>query len=322
MKNNVFTEYDLEAAKKLDDFLPEKLFDAHMHVGHLPYGERDRLTIDSYRREMAPLLGKRDIRTNALVMPEKALSELAARDRSDAFLLSELDAHPDCVGELIVMPHDTAEEIEKRLVHKSIVGLKCYHVYADRADTLNAGIGEYLPESAWKVANKHKLAITLHMVRDACLADSGNLTYIKEMAKKYPDATLILAHAARSFASWTAIETVGEIAHLENVWYDFAAVCESPAMLQLLKKVGVKRCMWGTDYPIAMLAGKAISLADRFYWIGEKDLASFASETTMHSWLIATETLMAHRQACQLLDLSRADVEDLFYNNAAALFSR
>ena len=30
-------------------------------------------------------------------------------------------------------------------------------------------------------------------------------------AKKYPDATLILAHAARSFAPWTAIESIDKI---------------------------------------------------------------------------------------------------------------
>lgn len=324
MKDNVFTEYDLQAAKKLNDFLPEKMFDAHMHVNHLPSGERDCTTIDSYKKEMQPLLGDRTLRTNAIVMPTNDLHDPAERDRSEAFLKSELNAHPDCVGEIIVMPTDTPEEIEKRLAHERITGLKCYHFYAPRKDTYQAGIEEYLPVSAWEVASKHKLSITLHMVRDASLADPGNLAYIKEMAKKYPDATLILAHAARAFAAWTAIETIDEIAHLENVWYDFAAVCESPAMLRILKKVGVKRCMWGTDYSISHLAGKAISLADTFYWINEEDLARFAggSPTTFHSWLVATESLMAHREACILADLTRSDIEDLFYNNAKTLFRR
>ncbi len=324
MQNNVYTPYDLEAAKILDDFLPEKLFDAHSHISHFPHGAIGQETIDGFRKDFAPLVGNRLLRANAISVPDKFIFGEGERDRADAFVKAELDAHPDCVGEILVMPTDTPEEIEKRLVHKNVVGLKCYHIFAAGENTMQAGIDEYLPESAWEVASKHKLAITLHMVRDRALADPGNRTYIKEMAKKYPDATLILAHAARAFAAWTAIETVGEIAHLENVWYDFAAICESPAIMQIIKKVGISRCMWGTDYNICRLAGKAISLADTFYWINDKDLASFAgsSPTTFHSWLIATETLMAHRQACQLLDLSRTDVEDLFYNNAARLFQR
>lgn len=324
MKNNVYSKYDLEAAKILDDFLPEKMFDAHSHVSHFSYGAIGQATIDGFKKAFAPLVGNRLLRANAISVPDKFIFGEGERDRADAFLKSELDAHPDCVGEILVMPTDTPEEIERRLIHKNVIGLKCYHLFANREKTFDAAIGEYLPESAWEVANKHKLAITLHMVRDTALADPDNLSYIQTMAKKYPDAVLILAHAARAFAAWTAIETVEKIAHLENVWYDFGAVCESPAIMQIIKKVGIKRCMWGTDYNICQLAGKAISIADQFYWINENDLASFAatSPTTFHSWLISTETLMAHRQACQILDLSRKDVEDLFYENANTLFSR
>ena len=32
-----YTEYDLEAAKILDDFLPDKIFDAHMHISMYPF---------------------------------------------------------------------------------------------------------------------------------------------------------------------------------------------------------------------------------------------------------------------------------------------
>ena len=34
MKNYVLNSYDLEAAKRLEDFLPDCLFDAHMHISH------------------------------------------------------------------------------------------------------------------------------------------------------------------------------------------------------------------------------------------------------------------------------------------------
>ena len=87
------------------------------------------------------------------------------------------------------------------------------------------------------------------------------------MAKKYPDAVLILAHAARAFAAWTVFDTVDKLAPYENVWFDFSAICEPTAMLYILKKIGAKRCMWGTDYPTSLFEGKAVSIADKFHWI-------------------------------------------------------
>ena len=182
------------------------------------------------------------------------------------------------------------------------------------------GDRDYLPESAWEAADARGLCITLHMVRDNALADRENMAYIRKMAGRYPNAVLILAHAARAFASWTAIEAVEQLAGYGNIMFDFAAVCESPAMIQILKKIGVGRCMWGTDHPVSMLAGKAISIADTFYWIGEKDLRNFAGKTTLHTWNVATETLMAQRLALLLYEASPSEVEDVFGKNAQRLF--
>ena len=146
--------------------------------------------------------------------------------KSDAFLVEQLNKDGKNVGEILVTPNDTVQTLEQRIaLHPNIRGLKCYHVYAKKDVTFQCDIGEYLPECAWEVANRHKMAITLHMVKDASLADEGNQKYIIDMAKKYPDATLILAHAARAFAAWTAVEHVDKVANLANVWFDFSVVC-------------------------------------------------------------------------------------------------
>ncbi len=322
MKDNIYNAYDLEAAKILDDFLPPRLFDAHMHLSHLPSTGRDRLDIDGYRRDMRPLIGDRELRCNGIVMPMAELTREGAREASVAFLADQLEKNPRDVGEIVVMPRDSAGDIERQLVHPRIRGLKCYHFFSETQPTFQAAIGDYLPESAWEVARARGLCITLHMVRDGALADPENMAYIRRMARRYPDVVLILAHAARSFACWTAIETVAQLAGFANIWYDFAAVCESPSMIQILKKIGVGRCLWGTDHPVSMLAGKAISLADTFYWIGEQELAGFSAATALHNWHVGTENLMAVRQACVLADLTDSDVEDLFWNNAVSLFDR
>ena len=323
---------DLEAAKILADFLPDRIFDAHAHLfdtalmPSLKSAEGARVVCgpEEYCGELAGILGSpRQLRLNVIGYPDRAM----AHDRklllqSDAFLQGILDRQKDWVGEILVTPEDSEESLNGRLTDGRIRGFKCYHLMANRDNTWNAGIGEYLPEDVWAVAHERKMCITLHMVKDLALADEENWKYIRRMAKKYPDAVLILAHAARAFAAWTGIESVDKVADLDNVWFDFSAVCESPAMLQIVKKAGIGRCMWGSDYPVCRARGKAISLADSFYWIYQKDLDRFSSKTPVNHWLIAVENLMAVRQLCMLADLTPREIEALFYQNAAALFDK
>lgn len=323
---------DAEAGKILNDFLPDKIFDAHAHLFDtqlLPAltGNCERLVggWEKYRQEMSPVLcNPRQLQINAISYPDAAMADRSSGliKKSDAFLIEQLNLDAGNVGEIVVHPGETEEDLLKRLTHPGIRGFKCYHNISGIEDTWNATIDQYLPVSAWKVANDRKMVITLHMVRDHALADEQNLNYIRTMAKKYPDAVLILAHCARAFAAWTGIESVGKLSGLDNVWFDFSAVCESPAMVQILKKAGVKRCLWGSDYPVCRARGKAISLGNSFYWIYQRDLDNFVSKTRVNDYLIATENLMAVRQAFQLLELSEDAAEDFFWNNAQRLFFR
>ncbi len=316
----MYNQYDKKAAEVLDDFLPNRLFDAHAHLSHGEVMGREEVSFADYLGDMRPLVGERFLRANGIVFPIDALKDEAERRASLAFLKRELDRHPDCVAEAMVFPGYTEEEVEGCLVHPRIRGLKCYHTYAARPKTFDCYIEEYLPEAAFAVADRKKLCITLHMVRDEALSDPENLKHIKTMAKRYPDAVLILAHAARSFASWTVFEPLCELVPFENVWYDFSAVAESPSMTWILKKIGVSRCLWGSDYPISTKLGKCVSIGEGFYWIDETDIARMGER--VHPRHVATENLLAVRQACMLADLTKRDVEDLFYNNAAALFVR
>ncbi len=324
----MFEQYDLEAGKILNDFLPGRIFDAHAHLfslseyegvekqegGRMPECGRD---IDGYRRDMSGIFGDRELFVNFFLLPGYNKNVFDRKAEAE-FLRDQLTRFPGNSGEITVLPGDDAQTIENLLVHPNIRGLKCYHTYLNRANTFNAAIGEYLPESAWQVADKHGLCITLHMVRERALADPVNLNYIKTMAKRYPNAVLILAHAARAFAAWTGVEAIGELQGYDNIWYDAAAVCESPALFTILQKIGVSRLMWGSDYPLVLSQGKVISLADGFYWIYPRDLEHFSPP--VRSWAITTENLMATRQACLMAGLKDSEVERVFYRNAAELF--
>lgn len=330
-KDAVYTDTDLSAIKILEGFLPDKIFDAHTHLfdsKHLPniFADcREQVIGDAtaYKNAMYPMLcSPKTLRLNIIPFPDKAMADKSSGSISlcDEFIASQLNAFPDNVGEIMVRPNESAEEIEKRLTHSGIRGLKCYHTLADAAVTWNLAPQEYLPESAWEVASKYKMYITLHMVKDKALSDPENSDYICRMATKYPDVVLILAHAARSFAAWTAIEGISKVSCLPNVWFDFSGICESPAMIKIIQKVGVDRCMWGSDYPICTEHGKAISVSDTFYWIYEKNFKNAAGPDRFR--LIGIENLMAVREACILASLPPSEVEKLFYDTAASLFDK
>ncbi len=330
-----YSDHDFEAIKILKNFLPDKIFDAHAHLfstnKSIPQirerlGYELSLNSEKYLAEMSELLcNPKKMRLNLIDFPEAAgkLNFEEYISKSDDFLIEELNKDSGYVGEIIVSPRDTVETIEKRIArHPNIRGFKCYHVFAPKEATWNCDIEEYLPEAAWEVANRKNMVITLHMVKELSFADESNQRYIIEMAKKYPNATLILAHAARSFASWTGIESIHKVAKIENVWFDFSAVCESSAMFQIMRKAGIQRCMWGSDYMVCRGRGKAISLADGFCWLYQSEIDKISSITPISTWLIGTENLMAVRQACILAEMKETQVEDLFYNNAARLFDK
>lgn len=326
------TQAELDEIKKLKDFIPDKVFDSHSHIYDSEFTPtvhpeekfgKSRIGAEEYKENMSELLGNTKIlRANYIIFPDKsmALPNSETLKKSDVFLKAELDKDPLSVGEIIVRPIDTAEDIEKRLIHKNIRGLKCYHYLAQKDETWNLDIEEYLPESAWEVAKKHNLVITLHMVKDLSLADPNNFNYIVRMAKKYPTVNLILAHCGRSFASWTIFEPIKTLAKYENIWFDFSSICEPSPMMAIMKQLNVERCMWGTDSPISNYRGRAVSFAGSFHWFYDTDFIGKDMNQPKQFYTIGVESLMATKQACDLLDLSPKQIEDFFYNNANLLW--
>lgn len=325
----------LDYRKILNDFLPDRLFDAHAHLYdsafltkvYPPERKPERFELADYRRDMRKILGfDREFSLNVIPFPDKNAAELTngTLAASDAFTKAQLERDSRNVGEILLLRDESAERIAARLDHPRLRGLKCYHTMHPAENTFGLDIGAYLPEGAWEVADEKHMYITLHLVKQDALADEANLRYIRSMAKKYPDAVLILAHAARSFASWTGVESVEKVADLDNVWFDFGAVCESPAILRILQKTGTKRCMWGTDYPISNWIGKAISLGSGFYWLYEDGMERLGDVDGLmpERWTVAAECLMAVRQACVLADLNEDAIEDIFCRNAENLFYR
>lgn len=137
------------------------IFDTHLHLFDSTFApgiakgdgfnSSTRADFQDYLDFMKPPFGDhRQIRRNFITAPDVTMTKPDSPNRkaSVEFFVQQLEQFPGNVGEVMVGPEDTVEDIEKLLIHPDIRGFKCYHVTAERKLTNQAAIGEYLPESA------------------------------------------------------------------------------------------------------------------------------------------------------------------------------
>lgn len=320
-------DIDLQMTELYKDFLPKKVFDAHIHMyanGTIP-AFHNKLA-HFYRAEVAPsdycsdmmalMPGVEQIRLNMMPMPDMVFNEpsLGLRDKANQHILRQLDLFPEHVGSAYVMYHDDEQKIGDMISHPGIRALKCYYFTPKDTVNSNAAIADFLPEAAWVVANERRMPIILHLVRAAGLSDSENFSYIMEITRKYPEARLVLAHCARGFVSWTVVEQIPKLVGRDNIWFDMAAVCEVGPMMASIMQCAGKRIMWGTDWPICLTRGRAVSIGKSQEWFSETP-----GKPTGYA-LLAAESLHAFHQTAVLMNLDQTQINDIFYNNAVNLF--
>ena len=328
MSDFIFNKEDLALLERLQDFIPAKVFDAHAHIHNVEHIEDNprslcirhgTATAQCFLEEQKALYGDRVVKALLIPFPTANFKTPGIPEKANQWMLEQIKTAPECVAEVFVKPGDTREYIESLLVSDQIKGFKCYHINAKvDGPTFMTDIGDYLPEVAWEIANERGFVITLHMVKELSLADPQNLSYIKEKTAKYPNAKLILAHCARGFASWTTIETVRQLKGIPNIYYDLAAIAEPATMYEVIRQAGHDKVMWGSDYCIDRVRGRAFSCGQTFTWVYDYDLPK--EGITMPMSLVCLECLFAFYQTSVMLDLTREQIEDIFYNNAIRLF--
>jgi len=309
--------------RRLGTFVPPDAFDAHAHwydLRHLPGGQdldssfalvgHDAM-LDSMRRWM----GDRATAAGLYFgFPAKGVDCRAA----NRFVAEQLRRQPDSRGLMLIRPDDDPRDVEATLVDEGFAGFKVYHVFATRSDTFQADQSEFLPDWAWDIANQRGLWITMHMVLPRALSDARNLAYILDRCRAWPNAQLVLAHAARGFNASHTVDAIDGLRGIDNVYFDTSAICEPAAFEAILRATGTTRLTYGSDFPISELRGKAISVGEGFVWLYEHNV-------DWHDWphgqpnLVGLESLLALQQACRTLCLRDGDAERIFKTNARQL---
>ncbi len=305
----------------LSDFVPSNAFDAHAHLYDLRHLVRDATQND--------FAGSPSIDHNTLVnsmrqwMGDRVISDglffgypIAGLNcaAANTFLADSIRSQNGSRGLMIIRPDDNPADVESFLIKHNFVGFKVYHVFAERQDTFHAGQGEFLPEWAWDLAHQHSLAIMMHMVLPRAIADIRNQQYIVQHCVDYPNAKLILAHAARGFNANHTVEGIDSLRGVHNVWFDTSAVCEAAAFEAIIEAFGTTRLMYGSDFPVSEMRGRCVSIGDEFHWL--HDYNANWDDAMASPQLVGIESLLALRQACHNRNLVDRDVENIFGINA------
>ena len=320
---------EMNASRFFDEhlrgFVPPNSFDSHAHlyrradaVDTLPdrlEDESGNVGWQSWRQSLSQWMGDRAPSAGLFfTFPKPTLDRVEA----NRFVVDEVQAHADSRALLMIHPDDDPSAVEAEIRASRSVGFKVYHVYAERPDTTSASCHEFIPEWAWTIADELGLVFMLHMVRPRALADPLNQQYIREHCQRYPNARLILAHAARGFCGAHTVEGIGSLRGLDNVYFDTSAICEPHAFEAILREFGPSRLLFGTDFPVSEFLGRCVSIGDGFLWLYENTLDWKASGLS-GPILVGLESLLALKQACTSLRLTDSDVEQIFCHSARRL---
>lgn len=312
---------DKKLSALLEDFLPEKIYDFHLHfyrAEHYTQGSRLgawplRLDASDWKADLARFAHFSGKTISGLVYG--APSADSDRSRINPYIREQVRALQDPWSRCLFLaaPTDTPAEVAEALSSGAYAGIKVYHLYADRPDTFYATIPEFAPEWMWELLDEVGGVLLLHMVLPGAVSDVQNQRDIIRLCQKYPRVQLVMAHAARCFNHRHSLQGLVTVAHLPNVWIDTSAVCEAESFAEALRVLGPHRILYGSDYPVSEFRGRCMTVGDSFFWHHpvagqEQDRAGMT--------LVGIESLLALREALDEFGATRKDIEDVFWNNA------
>ena len=319
-----WTEADQTLAEKWMAGLPDKIMDVHAHIyrmcdlgkQHSPYTDGpDVVGHDLWQEWMYKFVGQsKKLSAIHVAPPCETVKEIEA---SNAFVLKEVEQTSDCKSLVLISPGMGRERVEQYLKDPNVVGMKPFSYYAEYdGPSSEAPLDTYLPEWAWQCAHDHGLMFLVHLMREKSLADPLNYEYIRTMAKKYPNARLMLDHCARGFNVETVTAGIEYVKDLPNVFFDTSSIGEVMPMYTVLKHGGLDRVVFGTDFPLTQYRGRTLTIGDGFVWLGGKYIPSYLKPV-----LLGVENIRALQQTMEVMGLSSMQKEALFYNNAMHMIS-
>ena len=328
--------------EELKDFLPEKIIDIHTHIWDNRNNEVGKSNL--------PGVASRYVKWPQLVAPENTFENLqetyelmfpgkdvkalmfstrANHEKNNAYV-SKVCRESGWPGLYYSDPKESGEELERHIREGGFLGVKSLMGRAPAYLPANEiRIFDYFPKHHLEVMDKMGAIAMLHIPRNGRLKDPVNLAQIAEIKTEFPNLRLIIAHIGRAYVKEDIGNAFDTLDQFPDLMYDFCANCCEYAITEALKHAGPKHLMFGTDFPILRMRthrieenGTYINLVPPgLYGDPSQDphLREVSPEEAEKITFFAYEELLAFKRAAEKLGLSRQDVEDVMYNNAANL---
>lgn len=313
-----YNDFDREIwEKELEEYVPSVIYDMHTHAWSdehkgtstgPPSGLRMEIGYQDHLAWAAKLYPGREMHYLLLGTPVVGGDLVGHND----WMAAEFTADPQSEINLMVTPEMTQEYVAEQVKKHDFFGLKPYRLFA--SDPTNCRMRDFLPEPFIELAHDMGLAITMHMAKKTGPADAENMRDLQEYTRKYPRAQWILAHCARSFNCFMMEEAIQALADLPNIWYDTSAVNDLYTHFLLMKHEDRKRVMFGSDNVCAgCTRGKYVTWGRGWTHFGGDEQAPHCDG---RATFVIYEQLRQEKQVADMLELSKAEIEDHFSGNA------
>lgn len=316
--------------EELDSFLPEKVFDFHVHIA--PPDSLSHPTLFSCGG--VPLSGYTYEQLAAdleLAYPGRRTAALCFgfphpeydRGRNNQYVASGADGSRFFPLRLFDPHGDTRETLEQDFDRFRFLGLKPYPNYARPLEVSKAQIDEMLPPWAMEVAHERRLIIMLHIPRPGRLEDPLNRQQIRQLCQRWPGARIILAHVGRAYYRRGIEGYLDELAGFPNLYFDLAMVQHWEVLAYLFARIPVERILFGSDAPIALAQGKAVEINHQYTYVTPRpwSLSLCDPQGKLRFTSFLNEELRAIRQAAETVGYGRSAVEALFDGNARQIIA-
>jgi predicted TIM-barrel fold metal-dependent hydrolase len=326
--------------EKLQSFLPGRIIDVHTHVWLKDF----RQAPPTGRAVTWPLrVAEQDpvedlVETYELLFPGKSTMPLMfsfVESHEDDFetanaYVSRAAREHRFAALVFASPQWSGQRLEREIREGGFLGAKVYLTLSPADIPVDQiRIFDFLPHEQLNVLNEHGWIVMLHIPRSGRLRDPVNLADMLEIDQRYPKAKVIIAHVGRAYCPEDVGEAFTVLRGTKRLLFDISANTNAAVFEQLVRTVGPRRILFGSDLPITRMRmrricekGNYVNLVPKGLYgdvSEDKHMREVAGEQADALSFFLYEEIDAFRRAAQATGLTTGDIEDVFHANAARL---
>jgi predicted TIM-barrel fold metal-dependent hydrolase len=323
-------------AERIRDFLPAAVVDIHTHLWRPEHKSgRTNRAVSWPGRVASESLIEQLVETYKLLLPDKTVtpllfaSSLSPRDdlRAGNDYVARSAAAHGFPALVFSRPAWTAAELEANLDAGGFLGAKSYLTLAEEyLPEKEIRIFDFFPRHQLEVLDRRGAILMLHVPRDGRLRDPVNLAQLLEIDRAYSRLQVIVAHVGRAYCPEDVGNAFDILAPARRLLFDISANTNADTFRCLIRAVGPRRILFGSDLPITRMrmrrvceAGNYVNIVPRGLYgdvSGDRHMREADGAEADRLTFFFYEEIEAFRQAAEAEGLSAADVADVFLHNA------